>query len=657
VAGIEGSPVNETEVMRQIREFQERKGNAKMLSKPTEPDKSKSDYYMKLVRYYLDRRRAHEGFWKKVEANYCQRHLTGDDMTRDALYEDLEDVRPGRIYTYVHTIEAMTFNRTPKMYLEGGTPRVNDETRPVLEAALNNEWWRDRRLPKETKLANRDCTKFGLGVVWTTYEPDPGVPTRESELADEVRTARATDPIGAALADEAENMESDSLSELANRVETGTFEMDDRMVRGRVVTRFIPAWQFMCDPDASCLEDARWVGRMILADYWAVREDPTLLNTEELTPASRMEIREWLDGDDDMQNPYDRVVLYEIFERQANNGWKHVVFSPSVEEPLRVQDDPYWIGHPASLLRWNEDGREIFAQSDLLNLWTVYVSEVLLGTKVVESYAREASDTLFYDKSGGEFEFGAITDPDVGKLVGVEGDPTKPLQHRFYKPPKDPKSPEALNLLGMLERAFQVASGLGPNQFGQALKSETSASEANEIAQMTRARSSHKNAAMQDFVADIAYRRMGLMAQFYTRAQVKRLVGKELGRRWPIDWQKGDVRDGLQVIVHPGSMAPENDAVRVQQAISLLQIINQNPVLGTMINIPELMKKVLHGMGFAEGDKILLTDDAMAAAQSMGAFSAMQSGEFSGGMGQNEARPSANAPVATPGQAAQQRMG
>lgn len=652
---IENSAIEQTEVMRQLQDAMRRRGKVAP-GKPTIPDRSTSDHYMKLVRYYLDRRRAHEGFWRKVDANYHQRHIQGHSgFARDAMYEDLQEVRPGRVYSYVHTIEAMTFNRNPKLYIKGMTPRVNNETQPVMEAALNNEWWTDRRLVRETKLANRDCTKFGIGVVMTTYERDPGTATRDEELSAEIRASRANDPVAAALADELEQEISDRESELPARIDVGTYELDDRVVRGKVVTRYIPTWQFLCDPDASCLDDARWVGRAILADYWAVREDPMLENTEDLLPASRKELREWLDTDDDTHNPYDRVLLYELFERQTDGSWKMVLFAPGVKKLLREVDRPYWIGQPYSLARWNEDGREIFAQSDLQNLWTLYVSEVLLSTKVVESYAREASDTLFYDKSGGEFEMAGIIDPDVGKLVGIEGDPTKPLQHRFYKPPKDPKSPEALNLLAMLERAFQVASGLGPNQYGQALKSETSASEANEIAQMTRARGGHKNAAMQDFVSDIALKRLGLMAQFYTRSQVKRLVGKELGAKWPIDWQEGDVRDGLQVIVQPGSMAPESDAVRVQQSIALLQLVSQNPVLASMVNMPELMKKLLNGMGFSEGDKVLMTEDARAVSESMAAFGAMQSGAFSGGMGQGSS-PAPPAPVSTPGQAAQQRM-
>jgi hypothetical protein len=656
---IENTPVNETEVMRQLREAQSRKRDRRTLSKPTQPDRDSPEHYLKLVKYYLNRRSAHEGFWRKVEANYCQRHIQEGNFSHDALYEELEDVRPGRIYSYVHTVESMVYNRNPKMFLRGQTPRVTQQTRPVMEAALNAEWWEDRRLVRETRLATRDCTKFGLGVCMTTYEPDPSLPTREDELSVTMREARAADPIGYQLANEAENAASDAESELPSGRESGTYELDDRVIRGKVVTRYIPTWQFMCDPDASCLEDARWVGRMILADYWAVKDDPTLEDVDDLFPASGKDLRDWLDVSEDSDNPYERVILYEIWERQSNGDWRMVVVAPGCSKILREEIEPYWVGQPYSMLRWNEDGKEIFAQSDLLNLWTVFVSEVLLGTKVVQAYAREAMDTLFYDKSGGEFEFGGITDPDIGKLVGVEGDPTRPLQARFYKPPKDPKSPEALNLLAMLERAFQVASGMGPNQFGQALKSETSASEANEIAQMARARGGHKNAAMQDFVSDIAMKRLGMMAQFYTRAQVKRIVGKEMGSQWPLDWQQSDVKDGMNVVVHPGSMAPESDAVRVQQGMAVMQLIAQQPVLASMLNMPALMKKVLHAMGFSEGDGVLLTEDAAAVAQSMAAFGAMQSGAFSGGMGQQKGQASQPAPpkaAASPGQAAQQRM-
>jgi hypothetical protein len=618
---------------------------------PSKGERGTAMWYQRLAQYYLDRRRQHDGFWAKVDQNYWQRGIS--DKAR-SMFEELDEVRPGRIYSYVHTVEGMVFNRSPKMFLKGFTPRVDREQIPVFEKALNHEWWQDRRLVRETKLAVRDCIKYGFGVTLTRYEKDPDVPIRVDEVAE---AAREADEIASVVYDAMDDEYSDMEARRPAKPAATNFEMDSRVVKGRVVTTHIPIHQFMCDPDASCLEDCRWVGRMILADYWAVKEDPALKNTSSIGAASRKDIQDWLDITEDTHNPYDQVILYEIFERQPDGSWEMTVTSPQSEKILRREKSPYWIGQPYSMLRWSEDGRDIFAQSDLLNLWTIYLSEVLLGTKVTQAYAREMLDTTFVDDRVGDFELAGAIDPEVGKIVKIKNPGQGRIQDVFFKAPKDAKSPEAMNLLAMYERAFQAASGLGPNQMGQALKSETSASEANEIAGFARARSGHKGGATEDFVADIATKRLGLMAQFYTRAQIKRLVGNELGSAWPVDWVEGDVSGGLSVIVHPGSMAPENDAVRVQQIVGLLQVLGTNPVFASAVNMPELLNRLLRGLGFGPGDNILMTEDGQAMSQSIASMAAMQSGAFQGGMGGGQASPSnqPNVPT-TSGEATQQAL-
>jgi hypothetical protein len=343
-------------------------------------------------------------------------------------------------------------------------------------------------------------------------------------------------------------------------------------------------------------------------------------------------------------------MLYEIFERRPNGRWRMVVVAPGHPEFLRQVDDIYWIGQPYSLCRWNEDGETIFAQSDLLPVWTSYIAEQILTTKVMQGFGRAAMGLTVFDKDLGitKETLEGFTNPEVGRYLGVENNsPGTPIASKFFTPPSPSNSPEALNLLGMMERMWQISSGLGPNQFGQALKSGTSASEANEIANIARARASHKFDGFESFVLDVARKRMGLMAQFYNRVRAKRIVGKELGAHWPDSgYSRRDVERGLRLMIHQGSMQPEDDNVRASQLSTVLQILATNPLLASVINVPKAMERLLYAMGFMRGDPIIVRKDAQAVSDDLIGQTFLQSGGAPG-------QPGTSGPATTAGEAAQ----
>ncbi len=585
-------------------------------SKPDKVDRSSASFYQNLIDYYFERRSDFDDGWRFCDDEY------GYGRTVDHSNLEIEEIRPSRAYATVSTIEALVMANRPKLFVRGFTAKDEEQRAPVMEMAANNEWQQDSALVKETRLCVRDCARLGLAFALTSYEEEEEIDL-EKQRKDAIK-AKAAAGVDSVVAEAAALIQGEA-AELEAASETPelttNYEEDDRVVRNKAVTRRVSPWSIVVDPTATSEDDIKWIGRVLVCDLEAVKADKLLQNTEGLMPTSfdgegakHGRMRRLLERyNRDSGFPYDLVVLYEIFIRNADGTWSLRLFADGHDKFLREVDSPYWIGNPYRILRWNEDGESLFPQSDIQIIASEILAERVLLTKVFDGYSREQMDVTYYDTEIGldEETLHVITDPDVGKLVGVPGrKDNQPLQNSFFKMPKDAKSPEALNLLAALAQSIQVSSGLSPNQQGQALKSGTTATEAAEVGSMARGRASHKFAAVEEFIAGIASDRMGIMAQHYSTTDIRRLVGKESAEKWAnFNWTPGDVQNGMMIIVEPGSTMKQSEQSRINQMLSLIGSINQDPAIRAMHNMPALYNELYKRMGFHEASQFLQTTD------------------------------------------------
>lgn len=616
-------------------------------------DRTSAQFYHRLVEYFFQSRERWESCWRVAEQEY------NVGKWRDERIYDVDELKPARAYSVVATIESMVLANRPKFFLSGFTATDTEGAVPVFEKALNNEWRDDFKLVGEMRLCVRDAAKYGVGVMMSSYDAEYELETEEAdESAEAIRQLHADDPVLSAAASEVE-------SELAKQAMLEgpealreTFEGDSRAVYNKVISRRISPWDFLIDPDCTSLDDAKWVGRIIVADLESVKADSMLKNTDGLKATGAMDKRGRFQNRDrnpnqDHLSPYELIHLYELFIRRPSGRWDLVLMAEGSDDFLRHEKDMYWIGCPYKALRWNQDGETFFCQSDLQLVLSEIVAERLLFTKVFDGYAREHSDTTFYSERLGisEEELNAAGDPITGKYVKVADSKLRermPLQNYFFKIPKDVKSPESINLLGMLERAMQVSAGLGPNQFGQALKSGTTATEAAEVGSYVKGRGANKFAAVEEFAALVAKDRMGLMAQFYDAADIGRLAGQDAADIWStIDWTRADVQHGLSISVEPGSTRATSEEGRINQLTTFIATIMQNPAVTAMFDLPAMFLELFRLYGFHDGSKFLQTLDGNEAGNMIAEFQALTGA--TGGKG--------GSPPAVPGATGAQAMG
>lgn len=585
--------------------------------------KGKPPWWEALIDGYLrERDRCAKPYWDLARECYEQEQFTGYHL-RDRY--TLDQVQPPRVYGLVHQIESQVFNRNPKFFVSPMTPK-QEGLAQFAEGALNTEWLRDARLQRETRLALRDCILTGWGWILSGVEGDHDAMRRQRLKRQKLARALTGDPmkqeIVGQLAAQAE-MQRDSIAMEDTRT---NFELDDRVWEGRVCSRRVSPDDVVVDPNATCLEDARWVGRIIYADYDAVMHDDRFRNKSRLQPttvmagASERNYRRQnpfinpsksaavVAGPGDVPLEYQYVELFEIFERQPDGSWDMKVFAKGHDKFLREEKAPYDLGCPYKLLRWNDIGQRIFSVSDIQPVLTHVIEEREIRTRLHDAYMRAAVDVYAFDRSllSTEEDIRPLTMEGIGLMLPLNGMTGRPIDQVVRLLPRNPQTQEALAYLSIIERNIQEGTGLGANQQLQALKSETSATEAAEIARHASARGAAKYSAFNEFVANVAHDRLKLAAQFYDAGMIATLAGPEAAAMWMgEEFTRADIQWGLNVSVEVGSMQPKNDQSRAQAVTTAIQIAKSDPVAAQMLNLPRLWEEFFKLLGFQKGSEFL----------------------------------------------------
>jgi len=604
------------------------KGGKPSASKNEQARRGSVEWYRQWIEYFYEKRERVESFWAAVDEKY--RNTKWEDSSDDKL--TFSNFGLGRVPSETHLTEATVMTSRPEIQIKGFTGKITQELVPTAQQALNNEWYTIPRLVRETRLCVRDCKKYGLAFSMTTYDQVDDTPTPEPGEGKEL------DPTLDAQADVLSEQLAQQEAEMPNPEPLENFEADSRIVYNRANTRHISLWDMLVDPDAKNPEDVRIVGRRIIADLDMVKADKSLTNTRDLKASDISDIdQRHVNDEKKRHSPYRFIELFELWERQPGGRWKKVLLARNGGGFLKpAKEDPSWMGHPFSALRWNEDGKTIFPQSDFLAQWGLMLAEETVANKALDGHLREQYDLTFvprgmlseenFQEIMGNGEIGYYVEYDEGAVPG-DAD----LRRKMFRPDVKPRSPETLNFLGMMARQLQQISGNGNNQLGSANKSGTTATEAAEIAGFARVRGSYKFAAVDEFVADIAHRRLAIMAQFYSKADIIRLVG-ETGQAWPAgQFSRGDVKQGIHVIVVPGSMRPVNDDIRASYLMQLLQAFSQHPVLLARLGLDEWATRFARTQGIQDGDALVAPMSQEDHAKLVAQLAAAQSGGAGGG--------------------------
>jgi len=535
----------------------------------------------------------YDSLWRRMTDLYRGRHWPrGASSNEDMITVNLA-------FSTINVIAPSVSVNHPKIVVIPNS-QENEDRSAFVEAVVNH-LWRHHDFRKPFRRAVKDFLIFGhswVKVGWKFLEQERslGEGERDEMLEEALMEAdafAAEDPILAGGLPTDEEM-------AANIPQTTMMVVEDQPF----VERISP-FDIFVDPEATCLEDAKWIAQRIVRPLEEAQADKRYkasvrknLSADSLlypmyAVTSRQQQEEYLDTEE-------RCVVYEYYDILENT----LSVLPQSGDQFLIDPIvmPYAYGQPFVMMR-NYDVPDFFyPMGDLEALESLQLELDKTRSQMMNARKRYARKYLYHERSFGPEGREALESDQDGRLVPVV-DENKPLIETVVPMPQTPLSPEIYNMSEIVEGDINTVSGVSEYARGQMPEIRRTATEASIIADAGNARAADKLATVELAIAQIGRRVIQLMQQFMTGEQMAQVADK--GGSLFVPYGRDDIVGEYDFSVEAGSTQPMNDTIRKQQAVSLLNAMA--PLVGTVIDPAALAKHVLvNGFGIKDPDKFMM---------------------------------------------------
>ncbi|ANS03968.1 head-tail connector protein [uncultured Mediterranean phage uvDeep-CGR2-AD7-C12] len=481
---------------------------------------------------------------------------------------------------------------------------ANDEgnsDRAAFVEAVVNHLWRHHDFRKPFRRAVKDFLIFGHGWVktgWKFLEQETSLAEAERDLL--MQQARMeVDEFAVESPDLAASLPTDDEIN-ANLPETAMMVIEDQPF----VERISP-FDIFVDPEATCMDDARWIAQKIVRPLEEAQKDqrykPSVRKRLDADAGVNLQYVSQYENERERVLDEDRVTIWEFYDIADNTM---SVFSENSDgflvDPVPM---PYAYGQPFVMIR-NYDIPDLFyPMGDLESIESLQLELDKTRSQLMNDRKRYARKYLYHERSFGPAGREALESDEDGRLVPVL-DENKPLSDVVIPMPQTPISPEIYNYSNIIENDINTVSGVSEYARGAMPEITRTATEASIIADAQNARAADKLAIIEISISEIARRVIQLMQQFMTGDQMARVSMKGGESLW-VPYSRDDILGEYDFAVEAGSTQPMNDTIRKQQAVSLLNAIA--PLVGTVIDPAALAIHVLEeGFGIKDPQKFIM---------------------------------------------------
>ena len=544
----------------------------------------------------------YDNLWRRMNDLYRGRHWPRTTASR----EDMISVNLA--FSTINVIAPSVSVNHPKVVVSPTKPE--DQDRAAFVEAVVNYLWRHHDFKKPFRRAVKDFLIFGHGWVktgWKFLEQERMlVDSEREELFGEAVVE--TDMFAAERPDLASGLPTDEEIEASIPATAMTVVEDQPFVER------ISPFDIYVDPEATCMEDAKWVAQRVTRRLEDAKTDKRykassrrrLTADAELFPmydsTERQEREEFLREED-------RVVIYEFYDVVDNTM---SVFSMTGEDflvdPLPM---PYASGQPFVMLRNYDVPDYFYPMGDLESIESLQLELDKTRSQMMNARKRYARKYLYHERSFGPEGREALESDRDGRLVPVV-DENKPLSEVVVPMPQTPLSPEIYNMSEIVEGDISTVSGVSEYARGQMPEIRRTATEASIIADAGNARAADKLAIIESGISHIARRVLQLIQQFMTGEAMAR-VSAGNGENLFVNYTRDDITGEYDFSVEGGSTQPINDTIRKQQAVSLMNAVA--PLIGVVIDPAVLARYVLQqGFDVKDPDKFIMQQTPQAPA-------------------------------------------
>jgi len=478
--------------------------------------------------------------------------------------------------------------------------KEGDESRAVFVEAVINYLWRHHDYRKPFRRAVKDFLIVGHGwlkVGWRFVEEERDLTA--AEMAAEYNAATL----------EVDQFAYDN-PEMVNDLPSDQDVMDSipskkmEVVEDQAFVERISPFDMLVDPEATCLEDARWIAQRIVRPLAEVKRDKRFKRSTRQNLVADAGVRYRWDGDNEREQYNEvtaRVTLYEFYDLE--DGTISVCAESGDDYLLDPTPMPYHFGHPFVMMR-NYDIPDVFyPMGDLEAIESLQEELNKTRSQMVNHRKRYARKYLYHERSFGPEGREALESDEDGRFVPVI-DENRDLAGVVQPLPQVPLAPEMYNHSNIIEGDINTVSGVSEYARGQMPETRRTATEASIIVDAGNARAADKLAIVEISISEVARMVMQLMMQYMTDAQMVRITGKD-DQKYFVAYTRDDIIGEFDFSVEGGSTQPFNETARRQQAISLLNAMA--PLIGTVVDPTEIAKHVLsYGFGINDPDRYMI---------------------------------------------------
>ena len=515
----------------------------------------------------------YDDLWQRMIDLYRGKHHR-TDIKEDQLLVNMA-------FSTINIVAPSVAVNHPKITVNARRPEDGDKA--VVTEALVHYWWRHYECQKEFRRAVKDTLICGHGWVKTGYRYVEEEKVTENNF--------------------------DSYDELVENRDENVAESNLIVKEDRPFVERVSPFDMYVDPDATSMEDARWIAQRIRRPLEDVKKDKRY-NSTARAEASPSHYTKW--GQDSFrprrsQDPQDAYVeVWEWYDIDRNTV--SVFCDGSDKFLVSPQEIPFAFGQPFVMIR-NYDVPETFYPMGELEAIEPLQHELNQTRTQMMNHRKRFSRKWLYKESAFDTDGRQALESDEDNVM-VPVITEENLNNVLSPMPAIINPPELYNQSDLISSDMNRVSGVSEYQQGAMPEIRRTATEAAIVQDASNARASDKLAIIERAIGDCARRLVMLAQQFMTGEQAVRVIGSEAQPLW-LTFDRDYIQGEFDYEVEGGSTAPMNESFRRQRALQIVDAMA--PFAGAgILDMGKMAAYVLqYGFGIKQAQGFIMQQPPM----------------------------------------------
>lgn len=551
----------------------------------------------KLSRIHEAERLRKDNSWDRKWSDFIKIYSNQYEYAALEKYED--QVAPNMAFSTVNVIVPSIAVHSPKISV---TAKQEEQvpTAEVVQAVVNHQW-RQWNVQAEVAAAVKDFVIVGHGwlkVVWETK-------TEEKDLTMPEWQTQAQQ----ALMERQMALQESDLAE--NEFPTPQEVVESLPKTRQVVTKDAPLvrrvspFDVFVDPDATDIQDARWVAQRQLVPIEEAREN------EAWNKRARNKLKATVKSDarkdvevysEQIQASKESgfVVVWEYFDLIGNTI---CVLAEGCDDFLQDETpSPFTNGHPFVFVENYSVPERFYPIGDIEMIYGLQVELALTRTALVNDRKRGRRIHLFRSASIGPDGVEDLQGSEDNVMIDVVED--RPFNDIFTTIRAEGLDPQWYTQSEMIQNDIDLVSGVSEYARGAMPEIRRTATEAGLIQDAANARSSDKLYKVEMAMSAVAERMITLSQQYMDTEDVARVVSDDMVIGW-VPYDREAIQGEFVFEVEAGSTQPQNESFKRQSALQMMDALA--PLLGVVIDPARMAEHILrNGFGIKNAEEWIM---------------------------------------------------